>query len=327
MKAIRIYEFGAPEVMKLEEVPDLSPGSGEVVVQIHAAGVNPVETYIRSGIYPKPPVPYTPGADGAGEIIAIGEGVSRVAVGDRVYTAGSVSGTYAEQALCKESQVHALADSVSYAQGAGVNVPYATAYRGLFQRAHAAPGEVVFVHGASGGVGIAGVQLARAAGLQVIGSAGTEKGLRLVADEGAQHVLNHSGHGTNDYLEQVRTLTDGRGADVILEMLANVNLGKDLEVLAPGGRVVIIGNRGEGNQGTVEINPRLTMMRDSSIMGMSLVNVAGPDSARIHAALVAGLANGSLRPVVGQEMPLAEAARAHHEVIESRAYGKIVLVV
>ena len=134
-------------------------------------------------------------------------------------------------------------------------------------------------------------------------------------------------HGIHDYLAQVRTLTDGRGADVILEMLANVNLGKDLEVLAPGGRVVIIGNRGEGNQGTVEINPRLTMMRDSSIMGMSLVNVAGPDSAQIHAALVAGLANGSLRPVVGQEIPLPEAARAHHAVIESRAYGKIVLVV
>lgn len=324
MKAIRIYEFGAPEVMQLEEVADLSPGPGEVLVQIHAAGVNPVETYIRSGIYPKPPVPYTPGADGAGEIIAIGEGVSRVAVGDRVYTAGSVSGTYAEQAVCKESQVHALADSVSYAQGAGVNVPYATAYRGLFQRAQAAPGEVVFVHGASGGVGIAGVQLARAAGLQVIGSAGTEKGLRLVAEQGAHHVLDH---GTNDYLAQVRSLTDGHGADVILEMLANVNLGKDLEVLAPGGRVVIIGNRGENNQGTVEINPRLTMMRDSSIMGMSLVNVAGPASAQIHAALVAGLANGSLRPVVGQEIPLAEAARAHHEVIESRAYGKIVLVV
>lgn len=323
MKAIRIHEFGAPEVMQLEEVPDLQAGPGEVVVRIHAVGVNPVETYIRSGIYPKPPVPYTPGADGAGEIIAIGEGVSRVAVGDRVYTAGSVSGTYAEQAVCKESQVHPLADSVSYAQGAGVNVPYATAYRGLFQRAQAVPGEVVFVHGASGGVGIAGVQLARAAGLQVIGSAGTEKGLRLVAEQGAHHVLDH---GTNDYLAQVRTLTDGYGADVILEMLANVNLGKDLEVLAPGGRVVIIGNRGENNQGTVEINPRLTMMRDSSIMGMSLVNVSGPDSTQIHASLVAGLENGSLRPIIGQEIPLAEAARAHHEVIESRAYGKIVLV-
>ncbi len=323
MKAIRIHEFGAPEVMQLEEVPGLQAGPGEVVVRIHAAGVNPVETYIRSGIYPKPPLPYTPGADGAGEILAVGEGVIRVAVDDRVYTAGSLTGTYAEQALCRESQVHPLAEQASYAQGAGVNVPYATAYRGLFQRAHAAPGEIVFVHGASGGVGIAAVQLARAAGLIVIGSGGTQQGRRLVTEQGAHHVLDHR---APDYLEKIRTLTEGRGVDIILEMLANVNLGKDLELLAPGGRVVVIGNRGTNNQGTVEINPRQTMMRDSAILGMSLVNVSAPDSARIHAALVAGLANSTLRPIVGREFPLADAPQAHHAVIESSAHGKIVLV-
>ena len=241
MKAIRIYEFGPPEVMKLEEVPDLQPGPGQVVVRMHAVGVNPVETYIRSGIYPKPPTPYTPGADGAGIVEAIGEGVTRVTVGDRVYTAGSVSGTYAEQTLCKESQVHPLPERASFAQGAAVNVPYATAYRALFQRAQASPGEVVFVHGASGGVGIAAVQLARAAGMSVIGTAGTEQGRRLVAEQGAHHVLNHRASG---YLEQVLALTNGRGADVILEMLANVNLGNDLNVLAQSGRVVVIGNKG-----------------------------------------------------------------------------------
>src|SRR5712691_6920700 len=158
MKAIRIREFGAPEVMRVEEVPDLHPGPGQVVVRVHAAGVNPVDTYIRSGIYPKPPVPYTPGADGAVVIAAIG---------DRVYLDGSRSGTDAEKDLSSETQVHPLPTQVSYAQGAGVNVPYAAAYRALFQRAQAAPGEVVFVHGASGGVGIAAVQLARAAGMTV----------------------------------------------------------------------------------------------------------------------------------------------------------------
>jgi NADPH2:quinone reductase len=323
MRAIRIHEFGAPEVMRLEEIPDLTPGPGQVVVRIHAAGVNPVETYIRAGIYPKPPLPYTPGADGAGVILAIGEGVSRVAVGDRVYTAGSLSGTYAEQALCRETQVQPLPLNVSYAQGAGVNVPYATAYRALFQRAHAAPGEVVFIHGASGGVGIAAVQLARAAGLTVIGTGGTEKGRQLVIEQGAHHVLDHRASG---YLEQVMTLTKGRGADVILEMLANVNLGKDLAVVAAGGRVVVIGNRGTNNQGTVAINPRDTMTRDSTILGMSLVNASAADLVRIHAALVAGLENGSLRPIVGQEFPLASAPQAHHAVIETNAYGKIVLI-
>jgi NADPH2:quinone reductase len=323
MRAIRVHEFGPPEVLRLENVADLRPGPGQVVVRIHAAGVNPVETYIRSGIYPKPPTPYTPGADGAGVVGAVGEGVSRVAVGDRVYTAGSLSGTYAEQALCRESQVHPLPQQASFAQGAAVNVPYATAYRGLVQRAQASPGEVAFVHGASGGVGIAAVQLARAAGMTVIGTAGTEQGRRLVVEQGAHHVLDHRSTG---YLQQVLELTNGRGADVILEMLANVNLGQDLDVVAPGGRVVVIGNRGTNNQGTVEINPRATMNRDAAILGMSLVNVSAPDLARIHAALVAGLENGTLRPVIGQEFPLAKAPKAHHAVIEASAYGKIVLI-
>src|SRR5919198_1415980 len=123
MKAIRIHTFGEPEVMQLEEVPDPQPGPGQVVVRMHAVGVNPVETYIRAGIYPKPPTPYTPGADGAGVVEAVGEGVTRVAVGDRVYTAGSLSGTYAQQALCKEAQVHPLPQRASFAQGAAVNVP------------------------------------------------------------------------------------------------------------------------------------------------------------------------------------------------------------
>jgi NADPH2:quinone reductase len=256
--------------------------------------------------------------DAAGTVEAVGEGVTRASVGDRVYAAGSVSGTYAEKVLCDASQVHPLPPQVSFSQGAGMGVPYATAYRSLFYRAHALPGEVVLVHGASGGVGTAAVQLARAAGLTVLGTAGTEPGRQLVAEQGAHHVLDHRSEG---YLEKVLGLTDGRGVDVILEMLANVNLGRDLEALARGGRVVVIGSRG-----TVEIDPRNTMARDAAILGMSLMNASPPELASIHAALVAGLDNGTLRPVVGQEMPLADAPRAHHEVLEASAYGKIVLV-
>jgi NADPH:quinone reductase len=323
MKAIRIHTFGEPEVMQLEEVPDPQPGPGQVVVRVHAVGVNPVETYIRSGIYPKPPTPYTPGNDGAGLIETVSPGVSQVAVGDRVYIAGSISGTYAEKALCQAARVHPLPPQASYAQGAAINVPYGTAYHALLQRARALPGESVLVHGASGGVGIAAVQLARAAGMTVIGTASTEKGRKLVLEQGAHHVLDHSATG---YLEQVMSLTSGRGVDVILEMLANVNLGDDLNVLARGGRVAAIGNRGPGNQGTVTINPRAAMSRDAAILGIALANASEREVASMHAALVAGLANGSLRPVIGQEFPLAEAAKAHHAVIESRAYGKIVLI-
>ncbi|MCS6860292.1 MAG: NADPH:quinone reductase [Abditibacteriales bacterium] len=319
MKAIRVHEFGAPEVMKLEEVPDLQPGAGQVLVRVRAVGVNPVETYIRSGWYPrKPALPYTPGNDCAGVIEAVGEGVTRWQVGDRVYTSWCLTGAYAEQTLCHESQVHRLPDNVTFAQGAAVGVPYATAWRGLFQRGRAVPGETVLVHGASGGVGIAAVQIARAAGLVVIGTGGTERGRELVKREGAHHVLDHH---APDYLEQLMALTDGRGVDVILEMLSNVNLAKDLTVLAPRGRVVVIGCRG-----TVEINPRDAMSRDADILGMSLFNGTPAELAAVHAALVAGLENGTLRPVVGQEMPLADAPRAHVAVMTPGAYGKIVLI-
>ena len=318
MKAIRIHEFGGPEVLKLEEAPDPSPGPGQVVVRLHATGVNPVDTYIREGRHAvKPSLPYTPGTDGAGTVEAVGEGVEWVEPGDRVYTGGSISGTYAEKALCLESQVYRLPAHVSYAQGAAVNVPYATAYRALFHRAQARAGEVVLVHGASGGVGTAAVQLARAAELTVIGTAGTDEGRRLVEENGAHHALDHRAAG---YLDQVLDLTGGRGVDVILEMLANVNLGKDLTVLARFGRVVVIGSRG-----SVEIDPRATMTRDASILGMTLMNVSDVERMGIHAALVAGLENKTLRPVVGREFKLAEAARAHEAVLEPGAYGKIVL--
>ena len=258
MKAIRVHGFGDPDVMKLEETPDVKAGAGQVVIRVYAAGVNPVDTYIRQGTYAiEPDLPYTPGIDAAGTIESVGAGVENVAVGDRVYAAGTLSGAYAEHALCNASQVHPLPDNVSFAQGAGIFIPYATAYRGLFQRARAVAGEVVLVHGSSGGVGTAAVQLARAAGLTVIGTCGSDRGQALVAEQGAHHVLDH--HDPN-YLQQVMDLTDGRGVDVILEMLANVNLGNDLSLLAREGRVVVIGSRG-----TVEINPRDAMARDGPV--------------------------------------------------------------
>jgi NADPH:quinone reductase len=318
MKAIRVHEFGEPDVMRLEEVPDPKPGPGQVVVRIHAVGINPVDAYIRAGRYNREaPLPYTPGSDAAGVIEVVGEGVGRFTVGTRVYTAGTITGAYAERALCSQSQVHPLPERISFAQGAAIYIPYATAYRALFQRAQVRAGETVLVHGASGGVGIAAVQIARAAGLTVIGTAGTDRGRQLVLEQGAHHVFDHR---DADYLARVHSLTDAQGVDVILEMLANVNLGKDLSVLAKRGRVVVIGSRGP-----VQIDPRDTMARDASILGMLLFNVADTDAASIHAALYAGLDNGTLRPVIGQDLPLAQAPRAHQAVMESGAHGKIVL--
>jgi len=319
MKAIRVHEFGAPEVMQLEDLPDLTAGPLQVVVRVRAIGVNPVDTYIRAGLHAvKPQLPYTPGTDAAGVIEAVGEGVRSVSPGASVYVAGAISGSYAGQVLCTESQVHALSPQLTFEQGAAVGVPYATAYRALFHRADARAGDVVLVHGATGGVGTACVQLARAAGLTVIGTGGTVEGRRNVASQGAHHVLDHH---APDYLDRVLELTDAKGVNVIMEMLANENLAKDLGVLAKFGRVVVIGNRGK-----IEIDPRAAMTRDLSILGMTLFNTPDEERASIHAALGAGLENGTLRPVVGKEMPLAQAGRAHEAVLQPGAFGKIVLI-
>jgi NADPH2:quinone reductase len=274
---------------------------------------------MRTGTYAvKPALPYTPGFDGAGIVESVGTDVSAWKPRDRVYLTGGVTGTYAEYVLAQASQLYRLPERVSFAQGAGIHVPYFTAYHALFDLANARPGETLLVHGASGGVGTAAVQLAHARGLQIIGTAGTDRGRELVKQQGAQHVLDHRAAG---YLDQIKELTGGRGAHVIIEMLANINLGADLKVLAARGRVVVVGNRGD-----VQINPRDLMGRQGAILGMVLFNVTPEGIASIAAAVGAGLENGTLQPVVGKELPLAEASRAHKEVMEPGAYGKIVLV-
>ena len=319
MKAIVVRQFGGPEVLKLEEVPTPKPQTGQVLVHVRAAGVNPYDTYMRSGTYAiKPQLPYTPGSDAAGTVEEVGQGVTKVKPGDRVYTSQTVTGAYAEYALALEEQVYRLPDNISFEQGAAVWVPYGTAYHALHHFAKARAGETVLVHGASGGVGTAALQIARAIGLTVFGTAGTDKGLELVKKEGAQQAFNHSQAG---YLEEIMKASAGRGVHIILEMLANVNLGHDLKLIGLGGRIVVIGNRGE-----VTLNPRDLMLRRGTVRAFTLWSTPPNEIAEIHAGLYAGLANGTLRPVVGKRIPLAEAARAHKEVLEPGASGKIVLI-
>lgn len=317
MKAIRVYEFGEPSVLKFEDLPDPTPEAGQVVVKLHAVGVNPVETYIRKGIYGPRQFPFTPGSDAAGLVETVGTGVTRWKIGDRVYVAGSVSGTYAQLALCNATSVHTLPDNVSFEQGAAIGVPYATAHRALHFRGRAEPGETVLIHGATGGVGVAAVQICRAAGLTVIGTGGTVHGRAMVLREGAHHVLDHTQSG---YTQSVMDLTQGRGVELILEMLANVNLATDLTLLARNGRVVVVGSRGK-----VEIDAREAMRRDADIRSMTLMNMTEQEAVAIHAALVAGLQNATLRPIIGEQFPLAEAAGAHEAVMKSGAFGKILL--
>ena len=318
MKAIRVHQFGDPQVMKLEEVTDPKPAAGQLLVRVKAIGVNPVDTYIRAGKYGPRQFPFIPGSDAAGVVEAVGPGVAAFKPGQRVYTAGSLTGTYAELTLCNQEQVHPLADKVSFAQGAAVGVPYGTAYYALFHRARAMAGETVFVDGASGGVGTAAVQLARTAGLTVIGTGGTDKGRQLVAENGAHHVLDHH---APDYLQELVRLTNNNGVEIVLELVAHLNLGKVLSVLAKFGRVIVVGSRAE-----VQINPRDVMSRDADIRGMSIANATPKDLKGIHQALVEGLSNGTLRPVVGKELPLADAPKAHELILAPGSHGKIVLV-
>lgn len=318
MKGIEVKEFGDPKVMELVEKPTPEAGIGEVVVQVRAIGVNPVETYIRAGTYPKlPDLPYTPGGNVAGIISSRGPDVSQWQLGDRVYSAATISGAYAEMALCRTDQVFRLPDNISFAQGAAIGVPAATAWRALFIRGRAKAGERVLIHGASGSVGQAALQLARDAGMVVFGTAGTAQGCKLVQDLGAV-VVNHNEEG---YEEALLSATSGEGFHLILEMLANKNLEKDLLLLAPRGRVIVIGSRGR-----IEIDPRLTMGKETEIRGLAVFNATQEEGVTTHTALIVAMEQGVLLPTVSREMALADAPLAHQLVMTDGNCGKIVLI-
>ncbi|XP_061653057.1 quinone oxidoreductase [Phyllopteryx taeniolatus] len=320
MRAIRVKEFGAPSVLKLcDDVKVPQPGSGQVLIRVHACGVNPVETYIRAGTYGrKPSLPYTPGTDAAGVVECVGEGVAAVKAGDRVFTTSTQSGGYAEFAVTTEESVHKLPDTLDFSQGAAIGIPYFTAYRALVHKAHVKPGETVLIHGASGGVGLAACQLSRMLGLKVLGTAGTKEGMELAAKNGAHMAFNHR---EEDYTGKIMEATGGQGVDVIVEMLSNVNLNKDLQMMAFGGRVAVVGSRG-----SIELNPRDTMAKETSIIGVALFAATPAERKECAALLVAGMEAGWLRPIVGDRYQLDKAAQAHQDIIESRgATGKIVL--
>jgi NADPH2:quinone reductase len=319
MQAIVVTHFGEPDVLVPQEIPVPQAGAGQVLVHVAASGINPVDTYIRAGKYPAlPPLPYTPGVDGAGTVAAIGAGVTGLRTGDRVYLSGSLTGTYATHALCRAADVHPLPKRIGFTPGAGVGVPYGTAYRALVQRGAARAGELLLIHGASGSVGTAAVQFAQALGLRVFGTAGTPEGLRRVVAEGAEQAFDHT---QPDYLDQIRAASGGKGADLILEMLANVNLAKDLDLVARRGRIVVIGTRGK-----IEIDPRRLLVQESEIRAVSLAQATPEEHQTIYAAVDAGLAEGTLRPAPGREFPLPQAPAAHRAVEQGKAKGKVILI-
>lgn len=323
MKAICINEFGDASVLQLENMSDPIPAANEVVIDMMAAGVNPADTYMRTGTYAiKPELPYTPGGDAAGIISAVGADVTAVSIGDRVATGTAFSsvrlGCYAEKILRNENDVIKIPDQLSFSQATAMGVSYPTAHQALFNRGRLTAEDTVFIHGASGSVGTSAIQLAKRAGAKVIGSAGTQAGLTLIKAQGVDLAVDHT---SEDYADKIVAFTNGNGVDLTIEMLANVNLATDLDLAAKYGRIVIIGNRGE-----ITINPRMTMMKELDVMGMALANVSSESSKPIMDDLIKGINDGSLKPVTGKEMPLSDAAIAHEYVLAPGAHGKVILV-
>jgi NADPH2:quinone reductase len=318
MRAIEIQTFGEPKVMQLVEKNDPVPSTGEVLVRVYAAGVNPVETYIRAGTYPiLPELPYTPGGNVAGVIEKCGQNSGEWKEGDRVYSSATLTGAYAEKCLCHADQIFRLPESLSFSQGASLGVPAATAWRGLFIRGGAIKGEKVLIHGASGSVGQAATQLAAGYGLEVFGTAGSSRGGAIIEKFGGKF-FNHN---APDYEKDLLASVTGEGFDLILEMLANENLEKDLGLLAPGGRVVVIGSRGR-----IEIDPRAIMGKETDIRGLAVFKATPEETRATHQGLAKAIDDGHFFPAVSLEMQLSEAPRAHELVMKDGNCGKIVLI-
>ncbi|XP_077545800.1 quinone oxidoreductase-like isoform X2 [Haemaphysalis longicornis] len=296
----------------------------KVLVRVKAAGVNPVDTYIREGSFGYSfSLPYTPGKDGAGIVEQVGKGVMGLQEGDRVFFSNrnmaNKHGSCAQYSLLDDTDVWKLPEAVSFTKGAALGVPYFTAYRALVLKAKTQASHRVLIHGASGSVGTACVQIAKhKLGATVAGTAGTPHGMELVKSLGADFTTCHR---EKDYLPKITEWAGGQGVNVIIEMLANVNLAHDLELLGQNGIVIVVGNRG-----SIKIDPRDMMRKETSIMGTALFS-STPEEWQATARFVAeGLEAGWLNPVVERTYPLAGAKDAHHDIINSPgAKGHLVI--
>ena len=320
MRAIVVTKFGDPDVLiEKHDVPCPIPEPNEALVKVGAVGVNPVETYIRSGKYGRlPELPYTPGNDMCGTVVSVGSNVRHLKEGDRVASFGNCrSGAYAEYCAVDEDCLVHLPNNFDVKKGAALGVPFFTAYKALFLKGNAKPTDTVLIHGGSGGVGIACCQFALSQGMNVIATAGTKEGIDFLESLGVSHVFNHK---ESEYIEKIKEKTKGQGVDIIVEMLSNVNLNNDLTLLAQGGKVLVVGCRG-----TVEINPRLMMTKESSVQGVGLFLTSKKEFVLMRKAIEAGIRNGWINPWVGSIYPLDQASKAHQDIIDNGAKGKMVL--
>jgi NADPH:quinone reductase-like Zn-dependent oxidoreductase len=324
MKAVSVHQLGMEHPLVVGDLPDPVAGPTQVLVRVHAAGVNPLEISIRAGDNPRArqmKLPMICGTDVAGEVEAVGEGVEGFQPGDRVW-GRSTTGGYAEKGVLAAGSTGHLPDRMSFGEGACLPIPMLTAWNALVIKTKAQPGETVLVQGGAGGVGHLAIQLARQMGCHVFTTvSSTEKG-DFCRAAGAEVVINYR---EEDVVERVKQTTGGRGVDVVVENSASDNLPGDLGLIALNGRIVIVGP-GTGKEGDVTISVRPIMGADGHIMGLSSGNLA-PQVPTILQRLGPILARGDIRPHVGKEFPLAQADEAHRLVLSGKFLGKVVLVV
>jgi NADPH2:quinone reductase len=324
MKAMLCKAFGPPESLTLEDVPSKPLAAGQVRLAVHAAGVNFPDVLMIEGKYQfKPPFPFAPGAEVAGEVVEIAPDVQSVKLGDRVIAMVG-SGGYADEAVAAASSCMTIPASMDFATAAGFSMTYGTSYHALVQRGALQPGEVLLVHGASGGVGTSAIDIGKQLGAKIIATGGSDAKLARVAEHyGVEHVINYRTE--PNWKDKVKELTGGKGADVIYDAVGGAVLENSLRCVNWAGRVLVIGFAG-GEIPKVPAN--LVLLKGCALVGVFWGAFAGRDpelNRKNFQTMFAWYEQKKLAPIVSQRFPLEKAKDAMHAIIAREVVGKCVI--
>ncbi|MPY66450.1 NADPH:quinone oxidoreductase family protein [Deinococcus sp. SDU3-2] len=322
MRAVTCTAFAEPEALSVQTVPDPAPGPGEVVLAVEAAGVNYPDALMVMGQYQvKPPLPFTPGAEAAGTVAAVGEGVTHLRPGQRV-AAFTGTGAFAERLLASANAVMPLPDGVSTEVAAGLPLAFGTTMHALVDRANLQTGETLLVLGAAGGVGLAAVMIGKALGARVIAAASSEEKLALCREHGADETLNYS---SEDLRERIKALTGGKGPDVIFDPVGGDFAEAAFRSIGWGGRYLVVGFAGGG---IPKLPLNLPLLKGASLVGVFWGEFARRDpraNARNLARLLGWVADGTVRPLISERYPLERTPEALRALLERRVTGKVVV--
>lgn len=321
MKAIRVHEFGGPEVMQLETVDDPRPGPGEALVRLDATGVNFIDVYFRKGAY-KTTTPFTPGSEGAGTVVAVGQGITSPRVGDRVAST-NFTGSYAELALARADRLVVLPAEVGTRQAAAVMLQGMTAHYLTTSTYALKAGDRCLVHAAAGGVGLLLCQMARRIGATVIGTVGSNEKAQLARAAGCSETILYA---NQDFVAEVKRITNGAGVQVVYDSVGATTFLKSLDCLAPRGMIALFG---QSSGPVAPFDPQLLNQKGSLFLTRpTLVHyIATPDELRWRAGEVLGwIRDGSLDLRIDREVPLVHASEAHRALEGRRTTGKVLLI-